>query len=108
MVGILRVVGLQRCLYLLVIGMCVFMMLLSSAAPASSRRLGLGDRAGRRDAHSGALRLQRELEYRIPRLHSPVNSRRFPETFGDFCKTKTTFLLVFVETKGLRLKQQPG
>ena len=38
-----------------------------------------------RDAH------KRELEYRIPRLHSPVNSRRFPETFGDVCN-KTGFL----------------
>ena len=28
----------------------------------------------------------RELEYRIPRLHSPVNSRKLPETFGDSCK----------------------
>ena len=34
----------------------------------------------------------RELEYRIPRLHSPVDSRRFPEIFGDFCKNKTSFL----------------
>ena len=35
---------------------------------------------------------KRELECRIPRSHSPVNSRRFPETFGDFCKNKTGFL----------------
>ena len=34
-----------------------------------------------------------ELEYRIPRLHSPVNSRRFPEIFEveDFSKIKTSF-----------------
>ena len=25
-----------------------------------------------------------ELEYRIPRLHSPANSRRFPDIFEDF------------------------
>ena len=35
---------------------------------------------------------KRELEYRIPRSHSPVNSRRFPELFGDFCNNKTSFL----------------
>ena len=32
----------------------------------------------------------RELEYGTPRLHSPVNSRRFPETFGNFGKNKTS------------------
>ena len=35
---------------------------------------------------------KRELEYRIPRLHSPANSRRFPEISGDVCKNKTIFL----------------
>ena len=35
---------------------------------------------------------RRELEYRIPRLHSPANSRRLPETFEDFSKNKTTLL----------------
>ena len=35
---------------------------------------------------------KRELEYRIPRLHLPVNSRRFRETFEDFCKNKPIFL----------------
>ena len=35
---------------------------------------------------------KREVEYRIPRLHYPVNSRRFPETFGDFCRNETSFL----------------
>ena len=29
---------------------------------------------------------KRELEYRIPRLHHPVNSRRFPDIFADLCK----------------------
>ena len=37
-------------------------------------------------------RFERGPEYRIPRSHSPVNSRRFPETFGDFCNSKTGFL----------------
>ena len=37
-------------------------------------------------------RTKRELEYRIPRLHDPVNSPRFPEIFGDFRKRKTIFL----------------
>ena len=32
---------------------------------------------------------KRGLEYRIPRLHSPVNSWRFPKTFGDLCKKIT-------------------
>ena len=45
--------------------------------------------------------LKRELECRIPRLHSPANSRRFREIFGDFCKNKTSFLLVFVENRFL-------
>ena len=40
---------------------------------------------------------KRQLEYRIPGLHSPVNSQRFPEMFGDLCTNKTGFLLVFVE-----------
>ena len=31
---------------------------------------------------------KRELEYRNPRLHSPINSRRFPDIFGDFYKNK--------------------
>ena len=37
---------------------------------------------------------KRELEYRTPRFrsHSPVDSRRFPEMFGDFCENKTGFL----------------
>ena len=35
---------------------------------------------------------KRELEYRIPRLHSPINSWRIPEIFGDFWKNKTIFL----------------
>ena len=42
---------------------------------------------------------KRELEYRIPRLHSPVNTRRFPEIFGDFCKNETIFLYVLVENR---------
>ena len=38
-----------------------------------------------------------ELEHRIPRLHSPVNSRRFLDSFGDFRNNETVFLRVFVE-----------
>ena len=34
---------------------------------------------------------KRELEYWIPRLYSPVNSRRFPDIFGYvFCSNKKT------------------
>ena len=40
---------------------------------------------------------QRELEYRIPRLHYPVKSRRFTEMFGDVCNNNTRFMYVFVE-----------
>ena len=32
--------------------------------------------------------IERELEYRIPRLYSPGNSWRLQEIFGDFCKSK--------------------
>ena len=35
---------------------------------------------------------KRELEYRIPRLPSHANSRRFPKIFGDFCKNETCSL----------------
>ena len=35
---------------------------------------------------------KRELEYRIPRLHSPENSRRLPEIFEDVCKNKPSFM----------------
>ena len=45
--------------------------------------------------------IERELEYRMPRLHPPENSRRFPETFGDFRKNITSFLWVFVENRFL-------
>ena len=41
--------------------------------------------------------IKRELEYRIPRLHFSVNSRRFPNIFEDFCKNKTSFLQAIVE-----------
>ena len=40
----------------------------------------------------------RELEYRIPTLHSPVDSRWSPETFGDSCRNKKDFLWVSCET----------
>ena len=43
---------------------------------------------------SGVSQAGRELEDRVPRLHSPENSRRM---FGDVCKNKPIFLLVFVE-----------
>ena len=33
-----------------------------------------------------------ELEYGIPRLNYPVNSRRFPEMLEDVSKNKPTFL----------------
>ena len=45
---------------------------------------------------------KRELEYRIPRLHSSVNSQGFLEVFGDECKDKTSFLHVLVENRFLR------
>ena len=45
-----------------------------------------------RAADFSAKILERELEYRIPRLHSPVNSRRFLEIFRDLCKNKTICL----------------
>ena len=35
---------------------------------------------------------ERELEYRTPRLHRPVNSRRSPEISGYFCKNKASVL----------------
>ena len=41
------------------------------------------------------------MENRIPRLHSPVNSRRIPEVFEDLCENKTGFLYVFVENRVL-------
>ena len=44
---------------------------------------------------------KRELEHIIPRSHSPENSGRFPETFGDVCKNKASFLQVFVENRFL-------
>ena len=53
---------------------------------------------------------KRELEYRIPRLHYPVKSWRFPEIFRGFCENKTSFLNVFVENLFsclLRRKPEP-
>ena len=38
---------------------------------------------------------------RTPRLHYPGNSPRFPETFGDFRKNKTSLLQVFAERRFL-------
>ena len=35
----------------------------------------------------GSNQVKRELEYRIPRLHSPVNSWRLLEIFGDSVRT---------------------
>ena len=40
---------------------------------------------------AGSNNYKRELEYRIPRIHSQVNSRRFPEIVGDRCKNKPSF-----------------
>ena len=49
--------------------------------------------------HSGQRSLlcspKRELEHRIPRLHSPLNSWRLPETF--VLQEQTTFLYIFLE-----------
>ena len=45
-------------------------------------------RPGRRRRGHGHAEGLRGLEYGIPRLHSPVNSRRFLEIFGYFCKKK--------------------
>ena len=55
----------------------------------AQRQNGETDEAAEAD---GTFMLMRELEYRIPRLHYPINSRRFPEIFGDLCKNKTSFL----------------
>ena len=38
-----------------------------------------------------------ELEYRIPR-YSPEDSQKFPGVLGDFCKKKTNFPQISVET----------
>ena len=43
--------------------------------------------------------LNKELECRIPRLHSPISFRKFLEISGDSCKNKTSFLWVFVENR---------
>ena len=43
--------------------------------------------------------LTRDLEYRIPRLHYPVNSQRFPEVFGDYGT-----ILVTIEIEAFSLK----
>ena len=40
------------------------------------------------------------------RLHSPVNPRRSPETFGDLCKNEASFLQVFVENRFLPFAQR--
>ena len=47
--------------------------------------------AGRTRACPGGKRhaeCKRELEYGIPRLHYPVDSRRFPDIFADVRKNK--------------------
>ena len=46
--------------------------------------------------HACRASCKRELEYRIPRLHSPANSRRLPETSEDFCNNKTSFVCVLL------------
>ena len=46
---------------------------------------------------------KRGLECGIPSFRSPVNSRRFPEIFRDFCKNKPRFLQVSAETVFSRL-----
>ena len=72
-------------------------------ACARERLLGLRPRAAcawaaqlpSRSAHPRA---------RLPqaaRLHSPENSRRLPEIFGEVCNDKSSFLQVFVENRFL-------
>ena len=57
---------------------------------AFQRRLrSLGSRLLR--ARAVLLRGNRGLEYGIPRLHYPINARRFPNISGDLCN-KTGFL----------------
>ena len=53
---------------------------LGSAAPRSQSLLS--------GSALAASAMKRKLEYRIPRLHSPVNSRRLPEIFEDSVRTK--------------------
>ena len=48
----------------------------------------------------GGRSFKRELEYRIPRLHFPVNSQRLLESWGNFCN-KTSFLYLLVENRFL-------
>ena len=54
-----------------------------------ARRGGGGGGELPQRGHGGG---KRELEYRIPRLHYPVKSRRFPEMSGDCFTNKTSFL----------------
>ena len=69
--------------------------------------------AGLRDLGPGLPKRELELEYRIPRLHSPVNSRRFPESFGDLCYVRTSLtsdlleILPYPELKS-SLTPEPG
>ena len=46
---------------------------------------------------------KRKLEYRIPRLHYPVNSWRFPDIFEYFRKSKTSFAVASWKTVFSRL-----
>ena len=46
---------------------------------------------------------KRELEFRIPRLLSPTDSRQIPEMFGDSCKNEASVLEVLWKTVLSRL-----
>ena len=48
---------------------------------------------------------KRELEYRIPRLHSLANSRRFPEMLQISVRTKQAFCRYLWKTVSSRLLQ---
>ena len=66
---------------------------LRRAYPHTPRRGAIRTRTRTsRQAAGGTQASKREVEYRIPRLHSPGNSRRFPEMFRDLCKNKRSFL----------------
>ena len=51
--------------------------------------------------------LNKELEYRIPRLHSPVNSRRFPDILSEIpVRTKSASCAFSLKTVFFRLLPQ--
>ena len=48
--------------------------------------------------------VQRELECRIPRLHCPVSSWRFPDVFGDFCTSKSRPGFPYISVRAANLR----